>query len=282
MKSIKLIFTFVLVLGGVVAAFYFATKQELPKIIEIDTASLQEYRKQFEEDWKNAGDWNEEMFKSHCDLIHQLEIQNYDVVALNDMNTATAVEVVYEQIFNEWNTSTCKKQKIDNYMKAIATIEQSEVNATSNPNVELIKIVNKVYVQAYNLSKKKLGLTPTFDGSNWNSYSSYASSVESQKSSIQNNPQYKEYLNNITEISSGLKSISSKLSSGRANFYNSLALKIRSYYEDTPRSERTRSDLNRLRNVISKYESEYSSNTSLSYFARSYADDVYENENVDR
>ena len=279
MKSIKLTFIFLLVLGGVVAAFYFATKRDTPKIIEIDTASLQEYRTQFEEDWKNAGDWNEEMFKSHCDLIHQLEIQNYDVVALNDMNTATAVEVVYEQIFNEWKTPTCKKYKIDNYMKAITTIEQSEVKAATNPNVVLIKQVNEVYLKAYNLSKKKLGLTPTFDGSNWNSYSSYASNVESQKSSIQNNPQYKEYLSNITEISSGLNSISSKLSSGRARFYNSLALKIRSYYEDTPRPERTRSDLSSLRNVISKYESEYSSNSSLNSFARSYADDVYENEN---
>lgn len=279
MKSIKLTFTFLLVLGGVVAAFYFATKHDTPKIIEIDTASLQEYRKQFEEDWKNAGDWNEEIFKSHCDLICQLEIQNYDVVALNDMNIATAVEVVYEQIFNEWKTPTCKKQKIDNYMKAIAIIEQSEADASSNPSVELIKKVNNVYVQAYNLSKKKLGLNPAFDGSSWNSYSSYASNVESQKSSIQNNPQYKEYLSNITEISSGLNSISSKLSSGRASFYNSLALKIRSYYEDTPRPERTRTDLNSLRNVISKYESEYSSNSSLSSFARSYADDVYENEN---
>jgi len=279
MKPIKLIITFVLILGGIVAAFHFFLKPDPTPIIVFDGTALQEYRKQFEDDWKNAGDWNEDMFKSHCDLIHQLEIQNYDVVALNDMNTATAVEVVYEQIFNEWKTPTCKRQKIDNYMKAIATIEQSEVNAASNPNVELIKQVNKVYLQAYNLSKKKLGLTPTFDGANWNSYSSYASSVESQKSSIQNNPQYKEYLIDITEISSGLNSISSKLSSGRASFYNSLAMKIRSYYEDTPRSERTRSDLSRLRNVISKYESEYSSNSSLSSFARSYADDVYENEN---
>lgn len=279
MKPIKLIITFVLILGGIVAAFHFFLKPDPTPIIVFDGIALQEYRKQFEDDWKNAGDWNEDMFKSHCDLIHQLEIQNYDVVALNDMNTATAVEVVYEQIFNEWKTPTCKRQKIDNYMKAIATIEQSEVNAASNPNVELIKQVNKVYLQAYNLSKKKLGLTPTFDGYNWNSYSSYASSVESQKSSILNNPEYKEYLNNITEISSGLSSISAKLSSGRASFYNSLALKIRSYYEDTPRSERTRSDLSRLRNVISKYESEYSSNSSLNSFARSYADDVYENEN---
>lgn len=279
MKPIKLIITFVLILGGIVAAFHFFLKPDPTPIIVFDGTALQEYRKQFEDDWKNAGDWNEDMFKSHCDLIHQLEIQNYDVVALNDMNTATAVEVVYEQIFNEWKTPTCKRQKIDNYMKAIATIEQSEVNAASNPNVELIKQVNKVYLQAYNLSKKKLGLTPTFDGYNWNSYSSYALSVESQKSSILNNPEYKEYLNNITEISSGLSSISAKLSSGRASFYNSLALKIRSYYEDTPRSERTRSDLSRLRNVISKYESEYSSNSSLNSFARSYADDVYENEN---
>ena len=42
MKSIKLTFTFLLVLGGVVAAFYFATKHDTPKIIEINRISKED------------------------------------------------------------------------------------------------------------------------------------------------------------------------------------------------------------------------------------------------
>lgn len=279
MKQIKLFLIFALILSGIVAAFYFATRPEPITIIELPETSLLQYREQFETDWRAAGDWNEETFKSHCDLINQLSAQNYDVVSLNDLNTSTAVEVVYEHIFSEWEKTSCKKQTIDNYMKAIAVIENSVDNASSNPNVKLIKEVNNVYVRAYELAHRNFGLTPKFDGYSWNSYSIYASSIESQKSSILSNSYYKKYLSNISGISNGLQGISSRLSSGRTTFYKSLAEKIRAYYGKKTNSERTRSDLNSLRNAISKYETEYGKNSSLSSFAHSYANDVYENEN---
>lgn len=279
MKPIKLFFIFSLILGGIVAAFYFATRPEPITIIDLPETSLQQYREQFETDWRTTGDWNEETFKSHCDLINQLSAQNYDVVSLNDLNTSTAVEVVYEHIFNEWKKTSCKKQVIDNYIKAVATIEKSEDNASSNPNVKLIKKVYNVYIRAYELSHRNFGLTPKFDGYSWNSYSNYASSIESQKSEILGNSYYKKYLSNISEISNGLQGITSRLSSGRTIFYKSLAERIRAYYGKKTNSERTRSDLNSLRNAISKYENEYGKNSTLSSFAHSYANDVYENEN---
>lgn len=279
MKPIKLLLIFSLILGGIVAAFYFATRPEPITIIELPETSLQQYREQFETDWRTTGDWNEDTFKSHCDLINQLSAQNYDVVSLNDLNTSTAVEVVYEHIISEWKNPSCKKQVIDNYMRAIAIIEKSEDNASSNPNVKLIKEVNNVYARAYELAHRNFGLTPKFDGYSWNSYSNYASSIESQKSAILGNSYYKKYLSNISEISNGVQGISSRLSSGRTTFYKTLAEKIRAYYGRKSKSERTRSDLNSLRNVISKYENEYGKNSSLSSFAHSYANDVYENEN---
>lgn len=279
MKTIKLFLIFSLILSGIVAAFYFATRPEPITIIELPETSLQQYREQFETDWKIAGDWNEETFKSHCDLINQLSAQNYDVVSLNDLNTSTAVEIVYEHIFSEWRNPSCKKQIIDNYMKAIDVIEKSEDNASSNPNVKLIKEVNNVYVRAYEFAHRNFGLNPKFDGYSWNSYSNYASSIESQKTSILGNSYYIKYLSNISVISNGLQGVSSRLSSGRIIFYKSLAEKIRAHYDKKTRSERTRSDLNSLRNAISKYENEYGKNSSLSSFAHSYANDVYENEN---
>lgn len=280
MKPIKLLLIFSLILGGIVAAFYFATRPEPNTIIELpQKTSLQQYREQFETDWRTAGDWNEATFKSHCDLINQLSAQNYDVVSLNDLNTSTAVEVVYEHIFSEWKNPSCKKHIIDNYIEAVATIEKSEDNASSNPNVKLIKEVNNVYARAYELAHRNFGLTPKFDGYSWNSYSNYASSIESQKSAILGNSYYKKYLSNISEISNGFQGISSRLSSGRTTFYKTLAEKIRAYYGRKTKSERTRSDLNSLRNAISKYENEYGKNSSLSSFAHSYANDVYENEN---
>ena len=53
MKPIKLIITFVLILGGIVAAFHIILKPDPTPIIVFDGTALQEYRKQFEDDWKN-------------------------------------------------------------------------------------------------------------------------------------------------------------------------------------------------------------------------------------
>lgn len=282
MKAIKLFFIFSLILGAIVAVFYLANPTQSVQTIIIDDASLQQYREQFEKDWETAGDWNEETFKSHCDLINQLKAQNYDVVALNDMNTATAVEVVYERIFKAWSTASCKKQQIDAYMSAVKTIEQAEPAASSNPSVVLIKKVYEVYSKAYAFAHKSFGLTPTFNGNSWNSYSDYAQSIESQKLSILSNDQYKNYLSNITEISSGLASVTSRLASGRTHFYNSLARQIRAYYSNIPRAERKRSDLNRLRNVNSSYASEYNKNSLLDSFVKSFNRDVIDNEDRQR
>ena len=83
----------------------------------------------------------------------------------------------------------------------------------------------------------------------------------------------------IVDIKNGLNAIPEKLSNGQTRFYNELASAIISYYSQTTSSERTRAELNNLRNAISKYEDEYSSNNRLSSFARDYANDVYNNEN---
>lgn len=282
-KAIKLFFIFSLILGGIVASFYIVNRNNTITIKGTTDATLEQYREQFEYEWEQVGDWDLDLFRKHCDMINQLTADSvYDVVILNDLNTSTAVEIVYKNIIKEWNNTSCSKIKIDNYTEAISVISKADFNAPSNPNVILIREIYGVYLKAYNLSLKKIGLTPYFDGNNWNSYSNYASSIESQKSNILNNNYYQKYLSNISEIKKGLDEIPSKLSSGRSHFYTLLANKIRGYYNDTPKFDRTRFELNKLRNTISKYEGEYGSNSSLSSFARTYADDVYENENNNR
>lgn len=277
MKAIKLILVFIVVLGGVVLAFYYSTRADIIESNAISDSSLQQYREQFEKDWESAGDWNKDIFMRHCDLIKQLSTTN-EIESLNDLNTSTAVEVIYKRIFNEWGKKNCSKNKIDKYIAAISTIEDSDNRASSNPNIKLIKEVNYVFTKAYKFSHQKFGLVPQFDGSNWNSYTVYSSGIESQKRKILEDVNYKKYLSNIYEISYALDNVTLRLSEGRKKFYNTLALEIIESYNVKLNTERTRADLNSLRNIISKYENEYGSNTSLSSFVSSYADNVYENE----
>lgn len=278
MKAVKLIFTFILILGGVIGAFYFFSNNGGGSLPPPPDTTYQTFREQFEKDWEQAGDWKEDLFMSHCDLVQQLSTQ-YETATLNDLNTKTATEVVYKKIFDEWNSPSCAKNTVEKYNNAIKVIESKDNNAKTDPNVQKIKNVYATYTSAYSLAHQGIGLTPHFDGNNWNSYSNYSSSIADKRTSMLGNTNYKEYLSNIVDIKNGLNAIPEKLSNGRTRFYNELASSIISYYSQTTSSERIRSELNDLRNAISKYEGEYSSNSRLSSFARDYANDVYNNEN---
>lgn len=280
MKAIKLTFTFILILGAIVAAFLFINGGGTPPPPPLSQTALEDYRKQFEKDWEAAGDWDEKTYNNHCELIAQLGAQGYNVVSLNDLNTSMAVDVVYQHILKEWEKENCKKQEVERYMNAVSIIEKSDEQTSHNPSVKIIKDVNKVYTKAYNLAHKSLGINPQFDGDNWNSYSSYSSSIESQKNEILNSSTFQKYLSNISEIKRGLNDIPSKLSSGRKRFYEMLAVKIINYYGEITDTKRTRADLNRLRKVDEKFKSEYMSDSSISNLRSSFAYDVSYNEKV--
>lgn len=277
MKAIKILLVFVLILGGVLGAFYLINNDSVVELSSMDDNGLETYRKLFQQDWENVGDWSEEIFSKHCDLVNQLS-KDYETTSLRDMNTSTAVEVVYIKIFERWKASNCKKKDIDKYINAISIIEKADYNATSNPNVTIIRDVYKTYKQAYNLAYRKIGLSVEFDGSTWNSYSNYASSINKELESIKKKTNYTTYLSNISEIKSNLESIPSRLSSGRARFYDSLADKIIASFSEITSTDRTRDDLNKLRNIISKYQEEHRANSKLDDFAKTFANNVYANE----
>lgn len=277
MKAIKLVIVFIAILGGVLGAFYLFTNTGGSTLPPPPNTTYQTFREQFEKDWEQAGDWNEQLFMSHWDLVQQLSTQ-YETATLNDLNTKTATEVVYKKILDEWNSPSCAKKTVEKYNNAIKVIESKDNNAKTDPNVIKIKDVYATYTSAYSLAHQGIGLTPHFDGCKWNSYSDYSSSMADKRSSMLGNSNYKEYLSNIVDIKNGLNAIPEKLSNGRTRFYNELANSIISYFSQTTSSERIRSELNDLRNAISKYKVEYSSNSRLSSFERDYANDVNNNE----
>lgn len=280
MKAFKLVLTFVIILAGVLGAFYLFNNNGSVKLPPPPDTTYKTFRDQFEKNWEQAGDWDEKLFMNHCDLVQQLS-KDYEVATLNDLNTKTATEVVYEKIFEEWKSASCTKSVVEKYNNAIKVIESNDNNAKTDPNVQKIKSVYGTYISAYSLAHQSIGLTPHFNGSNWNSYSNYSSTMKGKMSAMLGSSNYKEYLSNIEDIKNGLNAIPDKLSNGRSRFYGELANRIINYYSRTAPSARTRPELKSLRNAISKYEEEYSSNGRLSSFARNYANDVYNNENND-
>ena len=278
MKIIKLLLVFVIILGGVVGAFYLIGGGGGTGLEEPSDDTYQTYRTQFENDWKDKGDWSDSLFNAHCDMVRQLSL-DYNVAPLKDLNTNTAVEVVYEKIFWQWTSEYCKKATIENYIRALGKIQAEDENAKANPNVQKINSVNGTYKKAYALAHKGIGLTPGFDGTSWRSFSNYSNSIFSEKNSMQNDANYKQYLANIKDIKDALNAIPSKLANARTRFYNDLASDIVNHYRNIEQSSRTRSQLIELRDARNKFNNEApSSNNYLNNFCNSFADDVDRNE----
>ena len=278
MKIIKLLLVFVIILGGVVGAFYLIGGGGGTGLEEPSDDTYQTYRTQFENDWKDKGDWSDSLFNAHCDMVRQLSL-DYNVAPLKDLNTNTAVEKKKKKIFWQWTSEYCKKATIENYIRALGKIQAEDENAKANPNVQKINSVNGTYKKAYALAHKGIGLTPGFDGTSWRSFSSYRNSMLSEKNSMQNDANYKQYLANIKDIKDGLNAIPSKLDNARTRFYNDLASDIVNHYRNIEQSSRTRSQLIELRDARNKFNNEApSSNNYLNNFCNSFADDVDRNE----
>lgn len=278
MKTLKLIFVFIAVLGVTFGAFYLKQDGGSVKLTTIGDSTYETYRQQFEKDWEQKGDWDSYIFDNHCDIVNQLSTR-YQTQPLKDLNTATAIGIVHKRIFEEWKDAACHKAVVDKYMKAIDMIEAADENAKSNTKVVLTKRVYSTYKIAYELASRKIGLKPHFNGKSWNSYASYSGSIMSQKNALTGNGYYKEYLSDISAISNGLNSIPEKLTKGKELFYKSLAYQIMEYFEDIPNEQRTRQQLNELRSARNRYEEEYLSNSSLNTLAKDFLNDVERNEN---
>lgn len=253
----------------------------------VDQNTYELYRKQFEEDWKQKGDWDEQLFLSHCDMVNQLSL-DYNVGPLNDMNTSTAVEVVHDKIFAEWASTTCKYKTVEKYIKAIGVIEKKDKNASLNSLVVKIKDVNKVYRNAYSQAYQEISLTPSYNGLKWegvdkkekvwSSFAAYGNEIKDKRDTMLNNATYKTYLSNITDIKNRLNNLPDRLSSARTKFYNSLAMEIVDYYNAIPDSTRTSDQLTALRASRNNYVDEYTTSSAINECARQFNVDVQNNE----
>lgn len=279
MKAIKLLITFVVLLALVVLAFVIVPKSTVSHDLpDPPDETLKEVRTQIEQDWEQANDWDETVFEKHCDKLNQMKC-DYSVGTLVDLNTRLAVETVYKKLMDgEWKSESCREKVVDKYINALGVIIKADANAKDNNNVKKLYQVNGVYKKALSVSRIRIGLSPGFDGSSWNSFSKYSKNIKDRRDSINSNTIYKEHLSNIREIKNGLANIDSRLSEARKDFYISLANAITSYYSRIPSSERNNSQLRTLRNVRDRYNSEYHENKNLNGFVKAFYDDITNNE----
>lgn len=274
MKALKLIITFVVILGGVVLAAYLAGGGPGIGISIGEQSDYDVLKNKISKNWTEKGDWDKETFDKNMQLINQSKNDlDGSAQTLYDQNYNEAVKIINDKIIAQWASAGCSHSVVDKYYGAITTIgskEQYKKRVASDANIAKIRKIYSVYKNALALSTKSLGSSPGFNGSSWNSYDVYCSKIRSQRNSILNDNTYKTYLKNITSIKSGLNSIDNKLASGRTAFYNKLAAEIKAYYES---KERSYPNLNSLRSVRDKFKLESGSSALDSYEAQ-FADEI--------
>lgn len=279
MKIIKLIGIFIIVAGVIVGILFLSGigggNKPLP---QMDSEILADYKQDFKKNWDDIQDWDYKTFKRHCDDIRTLK-SKYDVSELDDYNLNEALEIVNKKIFDLWSSSGCKKSEVDKYITAVDTIVRYDSRMAENTGIKKIRRVNSSYETARSLALKSFVLSPKFNGSTWQNFNTYADEQKAMKQNILDNSDYKEYLSNISEIKNGLNSLDSKLGTARSNFYSNLEGLIYDYFNKIKSEYRTRSQLDNLKKVTTRFNSENSSNsTKLAMLISTLSSDVQENE----
>lgn len=278
MKAFKLFIIFLILLGAIIGVFFLIFQDEVIKLPPPTDDTYQTYRDQFEEDWKQKGDWDKDLYLSHCDMVNQLST-HFEAATLKDLSTKMASELVYIKIFDEWGKSNCNKATVDEYRAAVDVIKENDSNAKEDPNIIKILDVYSTYCSAYNLINKKLSWAPRFSDDDWPNFSTISGSVERERSSIIGNTNYKTYLANISYIKNGLNEIPDRLDNAKHNYYRLLAEKIIDEYSTISHHKRNREDLKKLQKLNSRFQKESNiKNNDLSRFVDHFEIDVKENE----
>lgn len=280
MKNIKLILAFIAILAIVIVAFMRTSPDSYIDMTVIPDETYQEYRFQIEDDWKNKNDWDESLYRLNIEIINQLSKTYNNTTPLKDLNSSSAIEIIETKLLHEWKKSTCKKSVIDKYINAKNIICSLDENAKSNKLIVDINDIYRVYEKAYNIVYTILEIHPNFDGRTWNKFDDdeLVITIRKDQQEILNNNIYKTKLANISDISYGLNNIHVKISKCRDAFYGELALQIEDYYNNIAKTERTRTQLNSLRNARNNYEAQYISSQALNNLAKNFAADVEKNE----
>lgn len=271
-KAVKLILVFVVVMAIVVGAFLLASSENSGsgKGYSMDDVSAT-YAKEFEDKWKEANDWDYDLFMQNHSTINVLS-KDHSVETLRDLNTLHATMLVHDNLIAEWKKSSCSEAKVSRYIHAIDTITKYDRKAASDNNIKELRRINSVYRRALTLARKNIGLQPQFSApDHWNSFEKYEQSVMAERSSILGNSDYREYLQNITHLHSSLNAIEGKMATAKRQFYEHLADRIKSYYNNCTRTE---DNLRTLSSVRDKYKRE-SGNENLNKFVQDFRNDVY-------
>jgi hypothetical protein len=288
MKLIKLIGVFVAIVAIIVGISLISRGSGIPESPR-GSDNREKLRQQIDSLWRSDGeayrDWNEVRYSSLNNKIQQeASVYHEDYADLVEMNTQLAIDCVEHYIFAEWNKAGCSSQRISTYRKALDTIQATDPTTSKTRQDVLLRIkrVCKCYWRARGLAYNKFDQDPDFQEGSWTPYKTYAEKFRNEVYTVTQDSVYANNLKKINELTQGLANdaVNCRLELAEKNYYTRLWQQIKKVYSTIPPEERTREQLNTLRDIRERYNKECDEHTLLDLLCTHFLKDVQNNESV--
>ena len=262
MKAIKLILSFVLILGVIVGALYLTGAIGVEEeVIPSDPETFNDQRELLDKEWKNA-QWDINLYDRGTARLAQYKdkLNEDDMKTLVDQLNEYAIPKLYSAMMKEFANPNCDDKTIQSLSKDLTKLK-SNAPGRENKDSMLITMTGtyKVYQDAISLCSKSISFNPG-NGVTWTPLETQKNSFRNIRNNIRGN-KYFGNIKNITRISNGLNNLETKMNVAAKGFGDRVADRIIKAF-------------NRGKNgfweVENRFRREFPSNTSLNELAQRY------------
>lgn len=269
MKALKLFVIFTAILAVVVTVLWISLDDDNNTPSGTTTVSdFQKLHDEFTAEWEHTDDWNQALFDKQFDKVQLFgrnlkQAQTHELIeTINTLGSAH----IYEKMFNEFHSPTCRKAIVDTYKEAIDHVVSRTPHFHGNARIMKMNNCHKKYTAIYKfVNGSGYPINPGFNGQTWTAFSNR--NIPNTVRAYQNDPIYKADLSNIQQFRAKFSQLISTESAARASYYDRLASQVRSYYAGADPTAECR---NELRAIQSRFHSEYGPHSGLDNFVASF------------
>ncbi|MBQ8462686.1 MAG: hypothetical protein IJ544_01030 [Prevotella sp.] len=267
MKVLKLIAIAIVVLAAVVGLLFLSGGSGSTTITGDKGRLMEKMKGELLTEWNASQEWDTDLFDNSLDRLKQNRRELGDgYQTLVDLTGELACHRLDSVMMAEWAKSDCDHTQIEVYGNALDHLLAKISHFNSNADVNKMKATMDLYRKARSLSSRNLSLAPRFNAETdqWTSFASHSSAIKRQCSDIKQSP-YWANISNITEITSGLAQIDSRLQAAKGAYKTRLAREIIAAYEPLEPHE-----TDRLAQVHSRFLRELGGDNDLNKFVQNY------------
>ncbi len=261
MKIIKLLLSFILILGIVIGILYLTGSfGDSGTGGGSDPKTFAEQSSLLDDEWQTAS-WDINLYKKGMIRLRQNEeaLGEDGMKTLIDKLNEYAIPKLRNTMMKEFAKTDCNASTIETLYKSLEELKSTTPGREKHEGIVEMSGTYKIYKEAMRLCSAKIAFNPG-DGTNWTPLANQKKAYLDKRASIKSDPYYK-FIQNITDIKNGLNTLDSRLNAAATNFKNDVAQRIIKKYSSRKESA------DEFFRVKSKFQHEFGSHSSLDNLA---------------